>query len=73
VKEDVLEQVVDDYLQFKGYFTIHNVRLRLRRDRPEHVRQDPVASNSTSSATTRISRRCPERLRRRSEPGLSRR
>ena len=26
VKEDVLEQIVDDYLQFKGYFTVHNVR-----------------------------------------------
>jgi hypothetical protein len=28
VKEDVLEQVVDDYLQFKGYFTTHNVRFK---------------------------------------------
>jgi len=26
MKEDVLEQVVDDYLKFKGYFTTHNVR-----------------------------------------------
>jgi hypothetical protein len=25
VKEDVLEQIVDDYLNFLGYFTIHNV------------------------------------------------
>lgn len=25
MKEDVLEQVVEDYLQFQGYFTIHNV------------------------------------------------
>jgi hypothetical protein len=23
VKEDVLEQIVDDYLQFEGYFTVH--------------------------------------------------
>jgi len=28
MKEDVLEQIVDDYLQFKGYFTTHNVRPR---------------------------------------------
>ena len=28
VKEDVLEQIVDDYLQMQGYFTIHNVRFR---------------------------------------------
>ena len=26
MKEDVLEQIVDDYLQFKGCFTTHNVR-----------------------------------------------
>lgn len=25
MKEDVLEQIVGDYLNFKGYFTIHNV------------------------------------------------
>jgi hypothetical protein len=24
MKEDVLEQVVDDYLKFKGYFTTHS-------------------------------------------------
>jgi hypothetical protein len=28
VKEDVLEQIVDDYLQFDGYFTTQNVRFR---------------------------------------------
>ena len=26
MKEDVLEQIVDDYLQMQGYFTTHNVR-----------------------------------------------
>jgi hypothetical protein len=28
MKEDVLEQIVDDYLNFEGYFTTHNVRFR---------------------------------------------
>jgi len=28
MKEDVLEQIVDDYLQHLGYFTMHNVRFR---------------------------------------------
>ena len=28
MKEDILEQVVDDYLQSKGYFTQHNVKFR---------------------------------------------
>jgi hypothetical protein len=35
VKEDVLEQIVDDYLQFQGYFTTHNVRFRPRANHPE--------------------------------------
>lgn len=33
MKEDVLEQIVDDYLQFKGYFTTHNLRFK---PRPDH-------------------------------------
>lgn len=28
MKEDVFEQLVDDYLQFKGYFTRHNIKFR---------------------------------------------
>jgi hypothetical protein len=28
MKEDILEQVVDDYLQARGYFTRHNVKFR---------------------------------------------
>ncbi len=28
MKEDVLEQIVDDYLQLNGYFTVHNVRFK---------------------------------------------
>jgi hypothetical protein len=31
VKKDVLEQIVDDYLQLKGYFTTHNVRFGPRK------------------------------------------
>lgn len=31
MKEDVLEQIVDDYLQHRGYFTMHNVRFRPER------------------------------------------
>lgn len=46
MKEDVLEQVVDDYLQFRGYFTVHNVRFRPRADHPDYVgNQDSVASD----------------------------
>jgi hypothetical protein len=28
MKEDILEQLVDDYLQHKGYFTMHNVKFK---------------------------------------------
>lgn len=46
MKEDVLEQIVDDYLQFKGYFTTHNVRFRPPSDHPEFdTRQDSVHSD----------------------------
>lgn len=40
MKEDVLEQIVEDYLQFNGYFTTHNVRFRPRRDHPQFVSKD---------------------------------
>jgi len=36
VKEDVLEQVVDDYLNFKGYLTTHNVRFGPRREHRDY-------------------------------------
>lgn len=46
MKEDVLEQIVDDYLKFKGYFTVHNVSFRPRKDHPDYVRaQDAVPSD----------------------------
>jgi len=46
MKEDVLEQIVDDYLQFKGYFTTHNVRFRPRTDHPMYnSQQDSVYSD----------------------------
>jgi hypothetical protein len=46
MKEDVLEQVVDDYLQFEGYFTTHNVRFKPSKDDPGFVsRLDSVPSD----------------------------
>jgi hypothetical protein len=46
VKEDVLEQVVDDFLNFGGYLTTHNVGFRPRTDHPEYVSsQDSVRSD----------------------------
>jgi len=46
MKEDVLEQVVEDYLQLCGYFTRHNLRFKPARDSPDFVSsQDSVASD----------------------------
>jgi hypothetical protein len=46
MKEDVLEQIVDDYLKFSGYFTAHNVGFKPSKDRPDYVsQQDSVASD----------------------------
>lgn len=46
MKEDVLEQIVDDYLQFKDYFTIHNVRFKPADTHSEYVAdQDRVSSD----------------------------
>jgi hypothetical protein len=46
MKEDLLEQIVDDYLQSQGYFTRHNVRFQPPKDHAEYVaRADSVASD----------------------------
>ena len=38
MKEDILEQVVEDYLQLCGYFTRHHLRFRPWRDEPKFER-----------------------------------
>ena len=46
MKEDVLEQIVDDYLQFQGYFTSHNAGFRPHPDHPAYeAAQDSVRSD----------------------------
>jgi hypothetical protein len=45
MKEDVLEQIVDDYLQMQGYFTTHNVRLNPPKDEYYVTRDDSVSSD----------------------------
>ena len=35
MKEDILEQLVDDYLQAQGYFTCHNLKFRPRKNHPK--------------------------------------
>jgi hypothetical protein len=46
VKEDVLEQVVDDFLKFNGYLTAHNVRFKPDPHRRDYdSQQDSVHSD----------------------------
>src|SRR5208283_3326622 len=46
MKEDILEQLVDDYLMFNGYFTIHNVKFLPSATDPEYIKnKDSVASD----------------------------
>lgn len=40
MKEDILEQLVDDYLLSNGYFTRHNVKFKPRADHPDFVTKD---------------------------------
>lgn len=41
MREDVLEQLVDDFLQLRGYFTRHNLKFRPRSDHSDYEqRQD---------------------------------
>lgn len=46
MKEDILEQLVDEYLQHKGYFTTHNVKFKPSKEHPDYnSRQDSVHSD----------------------------
>lgn len=38
MKEDILEQLVDDYLQTRGYFTCHNLKFLPRKDHADFDR-----------------------------------
>lgn len=62
MKEDILEQLVDDYLQMRGYFTRHNLKFRPRDDHADFVRNqdsnhsdiDVLGYNPKRSGTERV-------------------
>ena len=45
MKEDILEQLVDDYLKFNGYFTLHNVKFQPEKTGPEYVQKDDCVAS----------------------------
>lgn len=40
MKEDILEQLVDDYLKFNGFFTVHNVKFLPAATDPDFIQRD---------------------------------
>jgi hypothetical protein len=68
VKEDVLEQIVDDYPQFRGNFTTHNVRFRLRADHDHYVGHRERVSSDVDVGRLRSRKICPSFLARYSQP-----
>jgi Nuclease-related domain len=45
-KEDILEQIVEEYLTHEGYFVQHNIKFKPVKDDPEYVSQkDSVSSD----------------------------
>jgi hypothetical protein len=45
MKEDILEQLVDDYLKFSGFFTIHNVRFQPSESAPDYNQKDDCVAS----------------------------
>ncbi len=45
MKEDILEQLVDDYLKFSGYFTLHNVKFQPAATDPEYIQKDDCVAS----------------------------
>ena len=45
MKEDILEQLVDDYLKSNGFFTIHNVKFQPANTHPEYVKRDDCVAS----------------------------
>lgn len=39
-KEDILEQIVEEYLVHNGYFVQHNIKFRPRKDHPDFVKNE---------------------------------
>ena len=45
MKEDILEQLVDDYLKFNGFFTVHNVKFQPATTDPDYVKRDDCVAS----------------------------
>ncbi|MFL6210899.1 MAG: hypothetical protein ACJ74W_18775 [Pyrinomonadaceae bacterium] len=62
MKEDVLEQIVDDYLQTRGYFTRHNLKFRPRTGHPDFIRNQDSNHSGIDVLGYHPQRSGPERV-----------
>src|SRR5687767_5818811 len=62
MKEDILEQVVDDYLQSRGYFTRHNLKFRPRTTHPDYCTKDDCVPSDIDVLGVNPHRRGPARV-----------
>jgi hypothetical protein len=62
MKEDILEQVVDDYLQSQGYFTRHNLKFRPRHTHPKYSTKDDCVPSDIDVIGVNPQRRGPARV-----------
>jgi hypothetical protein len=45
MKEDILEQLVDDYLKSCGFFTVHNVKFQPAKNSPDFLQKDDCVAS----------------------------
>ena len=62
MKEDILEQLVDDYLKFNGYFTAHNVKFQPAQTHPEYVKKDDCVASDIDVIGFHPRREGPDRV-----------
>lgn len=62
MKEDILEQLVDDYLKFNGFFTVHNVKFQPAPNDPDYVKKDDCVASDVDVIGFHPRREGPNRI-----------
>jgi hypothetical protein len=62
MKEDILEQLVDDYLKFNGFFTTHNVKFQPAAADPEYITRDDCVASDIDVLGFHPMRQWPDRV-----------
>lgn len=62
MKEDILEQIVDDYLQARGFFTRHNIKFKPRKDNPQYRSADDSVPSDIDVLGVNPHKRGPSRV-----------